>query len=154
MTTEPTTSSGFHKIILGPPANRTDWFGVNVDTQESDLTALRLDDLRNDILPGIDFRYLTEWEEAVESENEKIRVASTGTPLARWFLVAAAALLVVEQLMAWHFVAGASLLAAMVSAVMVSNVWKIHWSFGAILLAITVIALVMVLNRFRSAVRI
>ena len=29
--TEPATISGFHKVVLGPPANRTDWLAVNVD---------------------------------------------------------------------------------------------------------------------------
>jgi Aerotolerance regulator N-terminal/von Willebrand factor type A domain len=152
--TEPTTTSGFHKIVLGSPANRTDWYAVNVDPVESDLTSLRVEDLRTEMMPGIDFSYLTEWEESSSGDGEKVRAVSTGTGFSRALLFTAFALLFIEQMMAWNFIAGVSLLLVMLLTTLTWNVW--HWNelagaMIAFLIAMCVFAVAMKYrNRFGS----
>ncbi|HEY0984952.1 BatA domain-containing protein [Schlesneria sp.] len=153
ITSEPTATSGFHKIVLGPPANRTDWFAVNVDTQESDLTSLQSEDLRTELMPGIEFRYLTEWEEAAASNGEQVRVISTGTGFSRSLLFAAMALLLVEQLMAWNFVAGASLLLAFAMGSLTLNAYRWDSWIGAGLASVIAISLVALALKFRPVLR-
>ena len=151
--TEPTTNAGFHKIVLGPPANRTDWFAVNVDPIESDLTALRVEDLRNDLLPDVDITYLTEWEDESTSGGDQVRALSTSTGFSRMLLIIAFVLLFVEQLMAWNFLAGVGLLLAFVFSALTWNVWRWNPSLGAIL-AVTVVFFVLMLGmKFRPAIR-
>ena len=113
---EPTTKAGFHKLMLGAPVGRMEWFAVNVDPQESDLSSLRAEDLRADVLPGVEFSYLTEWAETITSdEPQTVRVVATGSGFSRALLLAAFCLLVVELLMAWRFVAGVVLLALLLA---------------------------------------
>ncbi|WP_397571885.1 BatA domain-containing protein [Schlesneria sp. T3-172] len=154
ITSEPTATSGFHKIVLGPPANRTDWFAVNVDTQESDLTSLQSEDLRTELMPGIEFRYLTEWEEATASNGEQVRVISTGTGFSRSLLFAAMALLLVEQLMAWNFVAGAGLLLAFAMGSLTLNAYQWDSWVGAGLAAVIIVSLVALVLKFRPVLRL
>lgn len=151
--TEPTTVSGFHQITLGPPANRTDWFAVNVDPLESDLSALRPDDLRNDMMPGIEFNYQTEWDETSISGGGQIRVVSTGTGFSRTLFYAAAALMLVEQLMAWHFMAGVGLSAAFAISALTWAVWRTEPIAGIAIAAAVVAGLLIVATRFRPAIR-
>lgn len=146
---DPTTTSGFHKVVLGPPANRTDWFAVNVDPIESDLAALRLEELRTELLPGVDFTYLTEWEEASSGLGEGTRVISTGTMFSRSLLIAALALLVVEQLMAWHFVAGSILLLGFAVSTLTWSVWRVHPLGGAFMAALIALTLFVLAMRLR-----
>ena len=148
---EPTTVSGFHGVILGPPANRTEWFAVNVDPVESDLTALSVEDLRTEILPGTDFRFLTEWEESSAEGTGSVRSHSTGTPFSKALLIAALALLFVEQMMAWHFIAGFSLMVAMILSVVVWTVWNIHPLAGACMACVIVICIATFAIGFRPA---
>lgn len=150
--TEPTTNAGFHKVTLGPPSNRTDWFAVNVDPIESDLAALSLEDLRSEILPGVDFSYLTEWEEAAGS-GEMVKVISTGTGFSRMLIIAALLLLLVEQLMAWNFLAGVSLLAAIGAGTVMWNLWRWNPLAGAILAAVVALVLVASGWKLRPALR-
>lgn len=147
--TDPTTVSGFHKIVLGPPTNRTDWFAVKVDTSESDLTALRVEDLRADLMPGIDFSYLTEWEETASTGTERVRAISTGTGFSRGLLLCAAALLLVEQLMAWNFMAGTCLFMAFASAYLAWIGWKTSPLYGVAVIAIVVIVVAMLSRKLR-----
>jgi hypothetical protein len=151
--TEPTTNAGFHKIVLGPPANRTDWFAVNIDPVESDLTALRVEDLRTDLLPGVDFSYLTEWEETSSADSEPVRAISTGTGFSRTLLIAALALLFVEQLMAWNFVAGVSLLLIFIAGTLTWNAWRIDSLAGAAMAALVALSLFVLALKFRPRVR-
>ena len=121
---EPTTRAGFHKLVLGPPASRTEWFAVNVDPQESDLSSLRVEDLKADILPGIEFSYLTEWADAsTGDEQPAVRVVATGSGFSRALLLAALCLLVVELLMAWRFVAGVVLLVLLLAGSITIWTW-------------------------------
>ena len=139
--TDPTTSSGFYKIGLGPPVNRTEWFAVNVDPVESDLTALRVEDLRSEILPGVDITYLTEWEETAAG-GDTTRTISTGTGFSRALLFAALALLFVEQLMAWNFIAGLILLLAMAFGTLDFTLWRWNPMWGIVFSAIVVAGLI------------
>lgn len=153
VTSEPTSTGGFYKIALGPPSNRTDWFAVNVDTQESDLTALQSDDLRAELMPGLDFRYLTEWEETASEEGETVRAISTGTGFSRSLLLAAIALLLVEQLMAWNFVAGVSLLLAFALSSLTWNTYRWDSWAGAGLAFVILMSLFVLAIRLRPAIR-
>ena len=151
--TEPTTTSGFHKVVLGPPANRTDWFAVNVDPLESDLTALRVEELRTELLPGVDFSYLTEWEEVSIGRGEKGRLISTGTGFSRTLLIAAVALLLVEQLMAWHFIGGVCLLLAFAVITLIWNVWRVDSLAGALMMAVVALCLFALAMKLRPKTR-
>lgn len=134
--TEPTTRAGFHKLELGPPIGRTDWFAVNIDPQESDLASLRAEELRSDVLPGVDFTYQTEWEETPIAAEKTVRVVSTSSGLSRSLLLAAFCLLVVEQLMAWRFVPGAMLLLLAVLVAITAWAWSTSPLSGVVSLAL------------------
>jgi hypothetical protein len=137
---EPTTRAGFHKMVLGPPLGRSEWFAVNVDTQESDLASLRQDDLRSEVLPGIDFGYQTEWEDTPVAAEKTVRVVSTSSGLSRSFLLAALCLLVIEQVMAWRFTPGTILLFAVILIAVTVWAWSASPLSGAALLLVSVIA--------------
>jgi hypothetical protein len=135
VTSEPTTRAGFHKFVLGPPVGRTEWFAVNVDPEESDLASLRADDLRTDILPGIEFTYQTDWEEpSVATAEKTVRVVSTSSGLSRSLLIAVFCLLVVEQLMAWRFTPGILLLLAFVIVALAAWAWSASALSGVLML--------------------
>lgn len=146
---DPTSQSGFHKIVLGPPANRTDWFAVNVDPVESDLTALRVEELRTELMPGVEVNYMTEWEESAVARGERARVISTGTMFSRSLLVAALALLIVEQLMAWHFVAGFLLLLTFLISAGTWTLWRVEPLAGAGMAALVALVVFLVAMKFR-----
>jgi len=139
--TEPITRAGFHKMVLGPPVGRTDTFAVNVDPQESDLASLRPEELRTDILPGIEFTYQTEWEDTPAATEKKVRVVSTSSGLARSFLLAAFCLLIVEQVMAWKFAPGAILLGLLGLTTLTTWAWSASPLSGAALLLLCVLVL-------------
>ena len=124
---EPTTKAGFHKLTLGAPVGRTEWFAVNVDPQESDLTTLRADDLKSDLLPGVEFSYQTEWAATSPTDTtddpQTVRVVSTGSGFSRALLLAAFCLLAVELLMAWHFATGAVLLSGLLAITTTAWAW-------------------------------
>ena len=105
-------------------------------------------------MPGIDFSYLTEWEESSSGDGEKVRVISTGTGFSRALLFTALALLLVEQIMAWNFIAGVGLLLSMILSTVTWNVWQWDSLAGAMiafLIAICLFALAMKYrNRFGS----
>ena len=151
--TEPTTMSGFHQVVLGPPANRTDWFAVNVDTTESDLTSVRVDEMRQDLFPGLDFTYLTEWEETTTGETQTLRTISTGTGFSRALLLAAVALLLVEQLMAWNFAGGVGLLLALVAGALTWNLLRVNSLAGLLLIVLIIVGMALLASRFRSRLR-
>ena len=115
---------------------------MNVDPQESDLATLRADDLKSDILPGVEFSYQTEWTATAPSdttdEPQTVRVVSTGSGFSRALLLTAFCLLMVELLMAWHFATGAVLLSGLIA---ISNA-ACAWTTSPIAGAICVIALV------------
>lgn len=144
---EPTTRAGFHKITLGPPIGRTEWFAVNVDPTEGDLASLQVEDLKSEILPGAEFLYQTEWVEAQPTNEKTVRVVSTSSGLSRSLLLAVVCLLIVEQLMAWRFIPGVFLLTAMLLAALTVFAWSASPISGAALLILSLIGAVLVWRR-------
>lgn len=149
--TEPTTRSGFYKLVLGPPLGRTEWFAANVAPQESDLASLRAEDLRNDALAGIEFTYLTDWEESTTGTEKTVRVVSTSSGLARAFLLAALCLLVIEQLMAWRFNFGVMALVATALVALTTRAWLASPFIGAMLLLLCGLGTILTCVRLRSS---
>lgn len=136
---EPTTRAGFHKMVLGPPVGRTEWFAVNVDPQESDLASLRVEEMRSDVFPGLEFTHQTEWEETHAASEKTVRVVSTSSGLSRSLLLAAFCLLIVEQLMAWKFTPGAFLLLGLGLVAMTAWVWSASPLSGGALLVLSLL---------------
>jgi hypothetical protein len=58
-----TATSGIYAVRVGPAPGPL--FAVNVNTVESDLTQLSVDQLRSDVWPGIPFDYQTSWQDLV-----------------------------------------------------------------------------------------
>lgn len=151
--TEPAVRAGFYKLVLGAPVGRTDWYAVNIDPQESDLASPRAEELRADILPGLEFTVQTDWQELPSVATDRpVRVVSTSSGLSRSLLVAALALLIVEQLMAWRFLPGAALLAIFALIAVITAVWSLSaLSGGALLSLVLIIALAVTLRRTLAA---
>ncbi|HEV3339177.1 MAG TPA: BatA domain-containing protein, partial [Pirellulales bacterium] len=88
--------SGLYRVDYGPPLVRQELFAANVDTAESDLTRLSLDDLRDDVWPGIGF----------ESFDGQVATEEPTSPIVRrdglhhWLLYAALALVLFETSLA------------------------------------------------------
>ena len=144
---EPTTRAGFHKLVLGPPIGRTDWFAVNIDPQECDLASLRSEDLRTDVLPGVEFQYQTDWEDTSAPAEKTVRVVSTSSGLSRSLLLAAMCLLIVEQLMAWRFTPGAMLLLGIVAIALTIWAWSISPVAATLLVVLCGLILIMQAGR-------
>jgi hypothetical protein len=93
-----TMISGIYTAKFGQTASRGQSFAVNVDTRESDLTQLSLEDLKSDVWPEI--LYQTTWQNLD---------APTAGPMARQgrlhvaMLYAVLGLLFTETLLAWRF---------------------------------------------------
>jgi len=105
-----TDRSGPYEVELGPPLNRREWYAVNVDSRESDLTKVTEKELQ--ALPGIEFVYHTHWQ---DFRRETDVALSQRGGLTRWLLLAVLCLLFVEQLMAWRFFYGFLLLYVVVA---------------------------------------
>jgi hypothetical protein len=93
-------ASGIYTAEFGPPLGRSELHAVNVDPQESDLTMLTAEQLRDEVWPGIDFNHQTTWQNlersppgpvALRSELPKellyvvLAMLFLETYLARWF---------------------------------------------------------------------
>jgi len=95
-----TMLSGIYKAHFGPPLSRSQTFAVNVDTAESDLTQLDVDELRNDTWPGIPFAYQTTWQNP-EQQPVVGLAGRGGLPVDLLYVVLG--LLLVETFLAWRF---------------------------------------------------
>jgi hypothetical protein len=84
--------SGLYRVDFGPPLARQELFAANVDTAESDLARASLDDLRDDVWPGIPFE-LFEGQVAGEETSSPIVHRDA---LHHWLLYAALALVLFE----------------------------------------------------------
>ena len=73
---------------------------MNVDTRESDLTALSPEELRSEVWPGIDFAYATTWQDPRAAVADAI---GQPRPLHVEMLYAVLGLLFVETILAWRF---------------------------------------------------
>jgi len=84
--------SGMYGVDFVPPLAKHELYAANVDTAESDLTRITLDDLRDDVWPGVDFEAFDGRVAAEEPSSAIVRQYA----LHHWLLYAALALLLVE----------------------------------------------------------
>jgi hypothetical protein len=124
---ENTDLSGIYEARLPPPLLRPELFAVNVDNRESDLTKLEQDELRSEVLSGLDFEYTTQWQSRTPSAPAKGPTVQRGG-FSRLLLYAALFVLFVEALMAWDFRKGAALfvLGLFAAWLAVSIPWSLH----------------------------
>jgi hypothetical protein len=92
--------SGIYTATLGPPANRSQSFAVNVDTRESDLAAVDVEDLKSNVWPEVPFQYQTTWQQT-DAQVAAPVVRSWRLPVL--LLYAVLGLLVAETFLAWRF---------------------------------------------------
>jgi hypothetical protein len=120
-------------MALGTPLNRSEWFAVNVDSRESDLTSLRDENLKEDLIPGVNYRYLKEWTERPTIDNPPdLRFVVSNVSFSRTFLLAVFGLLLVEFIMAWNFVAGTVLLIGLMSLALTVSLWMVSPTVGLV----------------------
>ncbi|MFN0056477.1 MAG: BatA domain-containing protein [Planctomycetales bacterium] len=96
-----TSVSGVYDVQFAAPLSRSQLFAVNVDPRESNPVKYLSDELGPELLPGVEFDYLTSWEEDLPRVAEAPAASRSG--LTRWLLYGALYLLFVEQMMAWSF---------------------------------------------------
>ena len=105
-----TDSPGIYRFTGANAAVDSEWqtaFAVNVDPQESDSRTLSRDDfLRR--FPSMSFR----WNDGRTELSRKPGTADRSNPITISLLILAGALLLVEQVMAWRFTYGLTLLVA------------------------------------------
>jgi hypothetical protein len=88
--------SGLYRVEHGPPLMRQELFAANVDTAESDLARVSLDDLRDDVWPGTRFDSFDGQVAAEEPTSSIVRRDAVH----HWLLYAALALLLFETALA------------------------------------------------------
>lgn len=95
-----TFRSGMYTARLGPPVARSQSFAVNVNTAESDLSAIGVDELQSDVWQGIPFAYQTTWQ-ALDAQA----AGPTARPgrLHVELLYVVLGLLFVDTFLAWRF---------------------------------------------------
>ena len=108
-----TTSGGFYKLEWGPPASRSQWYAVNVDTLESDPATL------DELLLKSEFPEAESWSFHFGDVSLPTRTNFTASatsspsfnqPWSRWLLLIAFWLLLAEQGLAWRFNFGLAVL--------------------------------------------
>lgn len=95
-----TPRSGAYVARHAGPPPREELFAVNVDTAESDLTKLELDELRGEIWPDVNFSYSTVWRN--QNNRPEGEIGRRGQ-WHKWFLYPVLGLLLLEPLLAWWF---------------------------------------------------
>lgn len=95
-----TDTSGAYRVQLGPPLATEALFAVNVDPRESDLSKLEKEDLQQQVMPGVEFAYLTHWQDPSKQSQATVRHRGE---IHRPLLYAVLALLFVELFLAWRF---------------------------------------------------
>jgi hypothetical protein len=120
---EGTNRSGIYELAIGPPVNQTEWYAVNVDPRESALDYVGQEELENELLPGVEIEYLTQWQDGPRKSDNSL---SERGGLTRWLLLAVLCLVLVESLMAWRFQYGFALLAMIVSLVMLGQFFALN----------------------------
>ncbi|HET6880067.1 MAG TPA: BatA domain-containing protein [Pirellulales bacterium] len=88
--------SGVYRAEYGPPLAKEELFAANVETSESDLTRISLDELRDDVWPGIPF---TSFDGQAAGEEPSTPIVRRDA-LHHWLLYAALALLLFETALA------------------------------------------------------
>ncbi len=113
---ENTNESGVYEINFASPVARHELFAVNVDSRESNLAKYVAEDLADELLPGVEFSYMTAWPGEEASAADAPATARGG--LTRWLLYGLLYLMFTEQLLAWDFYKGLWLLCPIVPAVL------------------------------------
>lgn len=88
--------SGMYRVEFGPPLLHEQFFAVNVDPGESDLTKIAPDELRDEVWPGVPFEPFG-WQ---ASPGGAATPTTRRDSLHRWLLLAALALLLTETALA------------------------------------------------------
>ena len=96
-----TAQSGIFTARSGPPLGRNRVCAVNVDTAESDLSQVDLDELRNDVWPGVPFTHHTSWQDAGGPSVGGPARGGAYLPVDILYLVLG--LLFLETLLGWRF---------------------------------------------------
>lgn len=121
----PAPRAGFYELQGGPPQNLTEWLAVNGDPRESDLATLQEEDLRTELLPGVNVTYHTALPERLGNSEAAVGPgARTGTGLARSLLLCVLALLLVEPFLAWSTSLGLLLLGGLAVATTTALLWS------------------------------
>jgi hypothetical protein len=115
-TFENTSETGIYEVTFAHPVSRSELFAVNVDPRESNLAKFVHEELSDELLTGVEFSYLTNWQ-GEESAPEDSSSSEHGG-LARWLLYAILYLMFVEQMLAWDFHKGLWLLCPLVPMAM------------------------------------
>jgi hypothetical protein len=95
-----TTQSGIYEARLPSVGKADEFFAVNVDTSESDLTRLDVDELRQRVWSGVPFVHRTDWQDLSNEPSESVVRRQW---LHVYLLSAAFALLVLETVLASYF---------------------------------------------------
>lgn len=96
-------TSGIYRIAPSEGASTSGdnaLFAVNVDPGESDLAKLERDELEGQVWPGVEFAYLTSWQDLDAETQGPVR---HGGELHRLFIYLLLCLLFVELYLAWKF---------------------------------------------------
>ena len=95
-----TFRSGMYTARLGPPVSRSQSFAVNVNTTESNLNPIGVDELQSEVLQGIPFAYQTTWQALdARAAGPTIRPGRLHVEL----LYVVLGLLFVDTFLAWRF---------------------------------------------------
>lgn len=144
---EATNLAGIYELGIGPPANQTEWYAVNVDARESALDYVGPEELENDLLPGVEIEYLTQWQDGPRKADNS---PSERGGLTRWLLLAVLCLVLVELLMAWRFQYGLALLVAIVSLVMLGQFFTQNAGVTTVVLLVVFVVLSVLALRWRN----
>ncbi len=93
-----TALSGAYRAEAPHDAGIVESFAVNVDTRESDLTKLELDELRGEVWKGVPFIHRTNWQNL--DDQPAVEIVQRGY-LHWWLLCGVVVLLLVETCLAY-----------------------------------------------------
>lgn len=97
---QPSGTAGAGSTAAGNSGLREALFAVNVDPSESDLSKLQREELESRVWPGVDFAYLTSWQDLDAETQGPVR---HGGELQRVFIYLLLGLLFAELYLAWKF---------------------------------------------------
>lgn len=140
-----TDRAGIYRVELGPPAARADLYAVNADPRESRLESIPETELKDDLFPGVEFTYRTQWE---ESRTASPAAGGNRNAITRWLLSAVFCLLLVELLMAWRFHYGFVALCGLVALAFIVQSFAAGAIAGIVFTALMFAILVVLVQRF------
>ncbi len=94
-----TFQSGIYIVRFGPPVPHNESFAINVDTAESDLTAIAPEELQTEIWPGIPYLHQTSWQDLGATAPNAPHRGEYRLPMG--LLYFALGLLFLETLLSW-----------------------------------------------------